>query len=75
MSQRERKVNKLLTKIVKKHLLIETLEVRRSDRLDFHEIFVGSLRDALLAAYKSGVKDGIKEYDEALEALTPRKKK
>ena len=47
-------IDSLLTLIAKKHLDIETLETRKSDRLDFHEIAVWSLRDALEAAFKAG---------------------
>lgn len=38
-------------------LNIETLDVRGSDRLDFHEVGVWNLKDALLAAYKAGQDD------------------
>jgi hypothetical protein len=47
-------IDSLITLIAKKHLDIETLETRKSDRLDFHEIAVWSLRDALEAAFKAG---------------------
>lgn len=43
-----------LDKIAAKYLDIETLETRNSDRLDFHNISVASLQDALQAAYKAG---------------------
>ena len=33
---------------------VETLATRNSDRLDFHEIGVGALREALIAAYQAG---------------------
>ncbi len=33
---------------------IETLQTRNSDRLDFHNISVASLQDALQQAYKAG---------------------
>lgn len=32
----------------------ETLETRKSDSLDFHDVAVWTLRDALLAAYEAG---------------------
>lgn len=41
-------------KIAKDLLGIETFRQRGVDRLDFHEIFVGSLGDALVAAYRAG---------------------
>lgn len=47
----------LLLGIARKHCHaeIETLETRRSDRLDFHEVSVWGLRAALRAAYSLGV--------------------
>ena len=47
----------LLEEIAKKHLRIETLEVRNSDRLDFHDCSVQSIKDALNAAYEEGVRN------------------
>jgi hypothetical protein len=47
-------IDSLLTLIAQKHLNIETLETRKSDRLDFHEVAVWTLRDALEAAFKAG---------------------
>ena len=50
-------IDKKLEAIAKKHLDVETLETRNSDRLDFHECGVGSIRAALRAAYKQGYAD------------------
>lgn len=36
-------------------LHIDTLETQHSDRLDFHDVAVWSVRDALVAAYAAGV--------------------
>jgi hypothetical protein len=44
----------LITAIAQKHLSIETLETRRSDSLDFHDVSVRGVRAALEAAYKAG---------------------
>ena len=44
----------LLTRIAQEELLIETLETRFSDRLDFHDLAVWQLREALKAAYEAG---------------------
>ncbi|GEM_PF-237657 len=49
------KINPLLTRIAQTKLHIETLEVRGSDRLDFHDVSVESLREALEAAYNAGI--------------------
>ena len=37
---------------------IETLETRRSDSLDFHDVAVWCLRDALEAAFNAGLEQG-----------------
>ena len=49
----------ILTLIAKKHLGIDTLETRKSDGLDFHDVSVWCLRDALEAAFKAGAEVGI----------------
>jgi c-di-GMP-binding flagellar brake protein YcgR len=49
------KVDALLTQIAQRVLRIETLESRRRDSLDFHEVSVWELRDALEAAYNAGI--------------------
>jgi len=48
----------LFEAVAKTILLIDTLETRRSDSLDFHEVAVWGLKDALEAAYLAG-KHGI----------------
>ena len=45
--------------IAQKHLRIDTLETRHSDRLDFHDMAVWSIRDALEAAFKAGAEFGM----------------
>jgi hypothetical protein len=47
-------IDDLLAGIARKHLLIETLEERHSDSLDFHDVNVVGVKDALLAAYRAG---------------------
>ena len=51
------KLETLLTKIAQQHLGIETLQTRRSDSLDFHDVAVWCVRDALEAAFKAGVEE------------------
>ena len=51
-------IDQLLTQIAQQHLYVETLETRRSDRLDFHDLAVWSLKAALEAAYQAGVERG-----------------
>jgi len=47
-------MKKTLEKIAQKHLRIETLEERHSDRLDFHDVAVWQIEAALKAAYEAG---------------------
>jgi hypothetical protein len=51
-------MDKLFTDIAREHLFIETLETRKSDRLDFHDVSVSGVRDALSAAYQAGQREG-----------------
>lgn len=51
-------IDTILTLIAKKHLGIETLETRKSDRLDFHDTAVWCIRDALNAAFEAGAELG-----------------
>ena len=50
----QQQIDQLLTEIAKKHLSLETLETRNSDSLDFHDVAVWSLKDALQEAYEAG---------------------
>ena len=52
----QQKIDQLLTEITKKHLNLETLETRNSDSLDFHDVAVWAIKDALQEAYEAGVK-------------------
>ena len=54
------KLEQLLTQIAQSNLGIETLETRKSDSLDFHDVAVWCLRDALEAAFNAGVEQGRK---------------
>ena len=47
-----------LEAIARRHLLIDTLERRNNDDLDFYDVSVWGVRDALQAAYKAGFEDG-----------------
>lgn len=47
-------MKKELEKIAQEVLDIETLETRMSDSLDFHEVSVWSLEEALKQAYEAG---------------------
>ena len=44
----------LLQRIAAEHLFVETLETRNSDRLDFYDVSVWGIRQALIDAYEAG---------------------
>lgn len=45
----------LITQIAQKNLGIQTLDIRNSDSLDFHEVSVWQIQDALTAAFVAGM--------------------
>jgi len=49
-----------LEEIAKRHLHVETLRERKSDRLDFTECSVWGIQAALEAAYRLGLEQGRK---------------
>lgn len=51
-------IEKIITQLAKTHLGIETLETRNSDSLDFNDIAVWQLREALESAFKAGFEEG-----------------
>ena len=57
-------LEQLLTRIAREHLHVETLETRRSDRLDFHDLAIWCLKDALAAAYQAGLDRGRRQAEE-----------
>jgi hypothetical protein len=59
-SPRQTRLDALLLAIAQEHFGIETLETRRMDRLDFHDVAVWSMRAALEAAYNAGIAAGSK---------------
>lgn len=52
--RQEEKINALLTEIAKEELLVETLEKRWSDNLDFYDVSVWGIKRALERAYEAG---------------------
>lgn len=52
-------IDQIFALIAQKHLFIDTLETRHSDRLDFHDVSVWGVRSALEAAFKAGVELGV----------------
>lgn len=53
-------MNKELDRIARDVLGLDTLETRKSDRLDFHDLAVWKIREALADAYLAGMKDSAK---------------
>ena len=48
-------LDKVLIDIAQKHFpSVETLEVRNSDSMDFHDVYVESIKDALYDAFIVG---------------------
>jgi hypothetical protein len=43
-----------ISRIAAKHLKIKTLETQKSDALDFHQVAVWSIKEALEAAFDAG---------------------
>ena len=54
-NQRQRPIDKVIEDIAKEHLRVPTLETRKSDSLDFHDLAVWQLRATLEAAYQVGL--------------------
>lgn len=48
-------IDEQLERIAKKYFGVQTLETRHSDRLDFYDVSVWSMRDALHEAYQLGL--------------------
>ena len=49
-----KRMNATIAKIAREILDLETLETRKMDSLDFHDMAVWSIREALEAAYNAG---------------------
>lgn len=47
----------VMSNIAARHLNIDTFKVQNSDRLDFHEVHVENLKNALIEAYARGRQD------------------
>ena len=54
MKKRNSNRDKTIEQITREILSLETLESRRLDRLDFHELSVWTIKEALEAAYEAG---------------------
>ena len=52
-------LDSILTLIAQKHMDIVTLETRHGDSLDFHDVAVWRLKEALHAAFMAGCEAGL----------------
>jgi hypothetical protein len=64
-SQCQQPTDRVLEDIAKEHLRVPTLETRKSDSLDFHDLAVWQLRAALDAAYQAGIAAAKREQQES----------
>jgi hypothetical protein len=48
----------LIREIAQRRFFLETLETRNSDSLDFHDVAVWAIRDALAEAFEAGRRGG-----------------
>ena len=53
--------DQLLQRIAAEHLFVETLQTRNSDRLDFYDVSVWGIRQALIDAFEAGQKASAKQ--------------
>ena len=60
-------MNDTINRIAREIFGVETLETRKSDSLDFYDIAVWSIKEALEAAYQAG-------FDAAKSSKSPAKK-
>jgi hypothetical protein len=59
MTENQELLNKILTGIAEKNLGMVTLETRNSDWLDFHELAVWQIKEALNDAFIAGMTTGM----------------
>jgi hypothetical protein len=59
MTENQELFNKVLTGIAQKNLGVETLETRKMDDLDFHNVAVWQIKDALKDAFIAGLNCGM----------------
>lgn len=60
-------ISEEIERIAKEYLRVATLQTRRSDSLDFHDLAVWEIRAALTAAYMSGASHGKTNKQEGVE--------
>ncbi len=65
MKSKRTTTDNVIESIARLHLELETLDTRRADSLDFRELGVWQLRDALEAAYRAGATCAIRTKGES----------
>lgn len=66
-------MDRIIREIARRKLGIQTLRVRNRDSLDFRDLHVGGIREALAEAYKAGARSRTKASRAARKAATTRK--
>lgn len=61
------KLDALFTQIAQRHLNVDSLQTRNSDRLDFHDVSVWGIRSALEAAFEAGAQARASKAQEATD--------
>lgn len=56
----------LIVNIAERHFGIKTLETRKSDRLDFYDVAVWNVKDALEEAFAAGQLDATKQHEKVM---------
>jgi hypothetical protein len=59
MTENQELLQKILTGIAEKNLGIVTLEAQNSDALDFHDLAVWQIKEALQDAFIAGMQTGM----------------
>ena len=61
----------LFALIAAEELNIDTLTVRGLDSLDFHDVYVGAIHNALDRAFQAGLREGMTEADTITDNREP----
>jgi len=64
-------MSEIIAEIAKRVLRIETLEERKSDSLDFHQVAVWNVKEALKEAYEAGLKAANDRLEESKTQSEP----
>lgn len=59
MTENQELLNKIITGIAQKNFRVDTLETQNSDSLDFHDVAVWQIKEALTDAFLAGMQTGV----------------